>query len=428
VDPGLRRELSLASLTLDPAPQARKTLGTKVMKPAKEQLDFLVQRTVQVLPKGELLKKLELKKPLKIKLGMDPTAPDLHLGHTVVLSKMRQFQDLGHEIIFLIGDFTTKIGDPTGRSKTRPPLSDEQIRENAKTYFKQVSKVLDQEKTTIVYNSEWLSKLTFSDVVKLCGQLTLARIIEREDFKKRIDSGISVGFHELLYPIMQGYDSVALEADVELGGTDQTFNLLMGRDLQEAHGQKPQVVMTLPLLEGLDGTEKMSKSLGNYVGLSESAEVAYGKLMSISDKLMWRYFELLLEKTKNDVKSMQSEVETEKLHPMNLKKEMAFKIVEKFWSTEKAKSGQKQFESLFQNKDLSQAPVAKVSDKVESPCWIVDLLKAANSISSSSDAKRLIEAGSITLDEKTISEFKESVNWKTGSTLQVGKKKIYRLE
>jgi tyrosyl-tRNA synthetase len=428
MDPGLRRKLSLASLTLDPAPQARKTLGTKIMKSASEQLELLTQRTIQVLPKGELLKKLELKRPLKIKLGMDPTAPDLHLGHTVVLSKMRQFQDLGHEVIFLIGDFTTKIGDPTGRSKTRPPLSDEQIKQNAQTYFKQVSKVLNPDKTTIVYNSEWLSKLTFSDVVKLCGQLTLARIIEREDFKKRIDASISVGFHELLYPIMQGYDSVALEADVELGGTDQTFNLLMGRDLQESHGQKPQVVITVPLLEGLDGTEKMSKSLGNYVGLSQAAQVAYGKLMSISDKLMWRYFELILEKTEIEIKNMKSEVEAESLHPMNVKKEMAFKIVEKFWSTEEANSGQKQFEALFQNKDLSQAPVAKVSDKVESPCWIVDLLRAANSVSSSSDAKRLIEAGSITLDGKTISEFKESVNWKLGHTLQVGKKKIYRLE
>ncbi|HZW61884.1 MAG TPA: tyrosine--tRNA ligase, partial [Candidatus Babeliales bacterium] len=270
----------------------------------KSILAQLKRGTVQILPEDELLKKLSKGKPLKIKLGMDPTSTDLHLGHAVVLSKMKQFQDLGHDIIFLIGDFTARIGDPTGRSKTRPPLTEEEIAHNTKTYFDQVSKILDPKKITVRYNSEWLDALTMKEMVKLCGKVTLARLTEREDFAKRIAENQTIGFHELLYPLFQGYDSIALHADIELGGTDQTFNLLMGRFLQEHYGQEGQVIITVPLLEGLDGHAKMSKSLGNAVGIAEPADQAFGKLMSMPDALMWRYFHLLLDKDQDEISQM----------------------------------------------------------------------------------------------------------------------------
>ena len=274
----------------------------------KNGFDLIKNGTAQIIPEEELSKKLASGKKLKIKFGADPTAPDLHLGHAVVLSKMKQFQDLGHEVIFLIGDFTARIGDPSGRSKTRPPLTEEQIAEHTKTYFQQVGKVLDPKKLTIRYNSEWLDKLSCKELVQLCAKVTLSRIIERDDFEKRMKEQQPIGFHELLYPLMQGYDSVALHADVELGGTDQTFNLLMGRYLQEHYGQSPQVVITTPLLEGLDGGVKMSKSLGNAVGLNEPADQAYGKLMSISDDLMYRYAHLLLNVDQSKISEWQEYV------------------------------------------------------------------------------------------------------------------------
>ncbi len=393
----------------------------------QDQIKQLTQHTAQVLPQAELVKKLERKKPLKIKFGADPTAADLHLGHAVVLSKLRQFQDLGHEIIFLIGDFTARIGDPTGKSKTRPPLSEEQIKQNAATYLEQVVKILDKKKLKIVYNSKWLSKLSFADVLKLCGKVTLARITERDDFAKRIKSNTAIGLHELLYPIMQGYDSVELHADVELGGTDQTFNLLMGRHMQEQSGQEGQIVLTMPILEGLDGTEKMSKSLNNYVGLNEDAKQAFAKLMSISDKLMWRYYALLLLKSESEIKQMQQDVKIEKRHPMNLKKTLAFEIIERFWSKEDALEGQQNFEAIFQQKDYSQALQVKISNEISSPCWIVDLLKNTGAVKTSSEAKRLIEAGSVSINNKKVEEFHSQANWKQGSILKVGKKKIFKL-
>lgn len=389
------------------------------------QSELLAAHTAQLLPSNELQEKLKTGTPLKIKFGADPTAPDLHLGHAVVLSKLRQFQDLGHEIIFLIGDFTARIGDPTGRSKTRPPLSDADITHNAKTYFEQVGKILDTSKTTICYNSEWLSKLTFADLLSLCAKTTVARIIEREDFKKRLTDNTPIGLHELLYPLMQAYDSVVLRADVEVGGTDQTFNLLMGRFLQEQYGQRPQTILTMPLLAGLDGTLKMSKSAGNYVGLRENPADAYGKLMSISDELMWSYFELLLGTPSSQLHEMRTGIKDGSLHPMNLKKQMAFDIIAKFWSSADAGSAQHQFEALFQKGELTEAPEAKIS--LPSPCWIVDLLKAVNSVASSSEAKRLIEAGAVLLDDITIVTFEAKVDWKSGSTLRVGKKKMFKL-
>jgi tyrosyl-tRNA synthetase len=359
---------------------------------------------------------------------MDPTAPDLHLGHAVVLRKMKQFQDMGHNVIFLIGDFTARIGDPSGKSKTRPPLTEEQIQENTKTYFEQVGKILDTTKAQIRYNSEWLDKLDFTKLVSLCAKVTVARIIEREDFANRLENNKPIGFHELLYPLMQGYDSVALEADVELGGTDQTFNLLMGRFLQEQYGQKPQSVITTPLLEGLDGVEKMSKSLGNYIGLAEPADQAFGKLMSISDVLMWRYFEILLLKSDQELQQLKDDVASQKTHPMAMKKQMAHEVITTFWSKDEASKAQQQFESVFQKGDLSKAKTVALSGGTKNPIWIVELLKLLNAVQSSSEAKRLIEGGSVAFDNEQIKDFKAEISWKSGMTVKVGKHRIYVIE
>ncbi len=390
-------------------------------------LKELKEGAVQIVPEGDLLKKLSSGKKLKIKLGMDPTAPDLHLGHAVVLSKLKQFQDLGHEVIFLIGDFTGRIGDPSGRSKTRPSLSDEEIQKNMKTYFEQVGKILDADKVSVRYNSEWLSKLDMADFIKLASKVTIARLLERDDFKNRIESRQPISFHELLYPIFQGYDSVVLDADVELGGTDQTFNLLMGRFLQEQFGKEPQVVITMPLLEGLDGVKKMSKSFGNAIGLAEPAAEVFGKLMSISDTLMWRYFELLLGISSGEISQMQERVASGNLHPMSLKKDMAHRIITKFWSAKEADAARETFEALFQKKDYSKAQEVVLPSDAANPIWVVDLLKTIGAIKSSSEAKRLIESSAILIDGDPIADFKASVQWKPGMVIKVGKHRIYRI-
>jgi len=387
----------------------------------------LEQGTVQIIPKQELIDKLKEGKKLTIKFGADPTAPDLHLGHTVVLSKLKQFQDLGHDIIFLIGDFTARIGDPSGKSKTRPPLSEEQIKENTKTYFEQVSKILDPKKIKIRYNSEWLDKLISKDLIALCSKITVARLIEREDFAKRLAENQPISFHELLYPIFQAYDSVALNADVEFGGTDQTFNLLTGRFLQEQFGQEPQIVITMPLLEGLDGKQKMSKSLGNAVGLNEPADQAYGKLMSISDDLMWRYMKVLLHTPDEEISMAQERVAAGNINPMEIKKDLAHIIIEKFWSKKEADEAQKTFEALFQQRDYSKADEIKLPKTTDNPIWIVDLLKALGALTSSSEAKRLIESGAVTVDEKPVSDFKATISWKPGMIIKVGKHRIYKI-
>jgi tyrosyl-tRNA synthetase len=335
---------------------------------------------------------------------------------------------MGHEIIFLIGDYTARIGDPAGKSKTRPPLSQEEIAHNTKTYFEQVSKILDPKKVTIAYNSQWLDKLTSNDFIKLCGKVTVARIIEREDFAKRIAERQAVGMHELLYPLMQGYDSVALKADIELGGTDQTFNLLMGRYLQEQYGQEPQVIITTPLLVGLDGVHKMSKSLGNTIGITEPAEQAFGKLMSISDNLMWEYAKVLLFKDADWISQMESRVAGETLHPKAIKKQIAYEIIEKFWSKNDAEKAQNQFEALFEHKDYSKATEINLPSKTSNPCWIVDFLKALGAINTSSEAKRLIEAKAIFIDDQEIDDFKAEIAWKPGMVIKVGKHRIYRIK
>lgn len=391
-------------------------------------LKKLLAGTSQVLPAGELEKKLAKNKPLRIKLGMDPTSPDLHLGHAVVLSHLKLFQDLGHEILFLIGDFTARIGDPTGRSKTRPALSEEDIKRNTQTYFEQVSKILDPKKVTVCYNSEWLDKLSSREWIKLCAQVTLARLTEREDFANRITAHQPIGFHELLYPLLQGYDSVALRADVELGGTDQTFNLLMGRFLQEHYGQEPQVIMTVPILEGLDGVQKMSKSLGNAIGLTEPADQAYGKLMSISDDLMWSYYSLLLKLTDEEIQQLKKEVVAGTQHPMTLKKQLAHGIIARFWSAAEANTAQEAFEHLFQKKDFSHAQEIVWPEELSKNIGLIDLLKFLKAAESNSEARRLIEAGAVTIDGQKISDPKSSVNVSSDLQIKVGKHRFYKIK
>lgn len=387
----------------------------------------LTAGTQAVIPQEDLLKKLQSGKKLIIKLGADPTSSDLHLGHAVVLSKLRQFQDFGHTVIFLIGDYTARIGDPTGKSKTRPALTEEQIAQNVKTYFAQVGKILEINKLTIVYNSQWLDKLTSKEFVALCAKVTLARLIEREDFATRIAEHQPIGFHELLYPLMQGYDSVVLKADVELGGTDQTFNLLMGRYLQEHYNQEPQVIITLPLLEGLDGVAKMSKSLGNTIGLTEAADQAYGKLMSISDTLMWRYYSVLLHKTDSEIEQMQQDVAANRAHPMVLKKAMAHAIIARFWSLDQADSAQQIFEELFQKKEFTHAQQVDCSDFMEKSGSLIELLKHLGAVQGSTEARRLIEAGAVTFDGHKITDPKAQVSVRPDMIIKVGKHRIYKV-
>lgn len=393
-----------------------------------ETLELLTSGTVNIYSEDELVSAIKSGKKLKVKLGADPTAPDLHLGHTVVFSKLKQFQDLGHEVIFLIGDFTAHIGDPTGRDKTRPALTHEAIKHNLQSYFEQVGRILDPQRITIKYNSEWLGALTSADIVALLAKVTLARITERDDFEKRIKNNESIGLHELLYPVFQAYDSVVLEADVELGGTDQTFNVLMGRFLQEHYGQKGQIAITMPLLIGLDGTHKMSKSLGNAIGLNETAQNAFGKLMSISDTLMWHYYSLLLNKSAQQVEEMKKGVASDKLHPMQLKKDMAQEIVARFWSVEEAAHARNQFEALFQRRDYSQAEQVELPHDTVNPLWIVELLKKLGAVTTSSEAKRLIEAGAVHIDDTVVADFKATVAWQSGTKVRVGKHRIYNIK
>lgn len=395
------------------------------MDDIKKILEQIKQNCVSVIPQDELEKKLQSGKKLKVKLGADPTTPDLHLGHTIVLSKLKQLQDLGHEIIFLIGDFTAQIGDPTGKSKTRPPLSAEKIQENTKTYFEQVGKIIDIHNATIVYNSSWLSKLSSVDVVNLLSKITVARVIEREDFAKRIDNNVPISMHELLYPLFQGYDSVVLDADIEIGGTDQTFNMLMGRFLQTQFQKEPQVILTLPILEGINGTEKMSKSLANAISLGELAQNAFAKLMSISDDLMFHYAQLLLLFSKETISVLQERIAAGTLHPMEQKKEIAYEIVKKFWGEKEAKEAQKIFEVTVQHKEFSHAQKVTLFFEENSEIWIVELLKLVGAIKTSSEAKRLIESKAVEIDSILINDFSSKIICKSGIKLRVGKHKFY---
>ena len=382
------------------------------------QLEIILENTAQVFPKDELIKKLEKNIPLRIKLGADPTAPNLHLGHVVVLEKLRELQNLGHKIIFLIGDFTAKIGDPTGKSKTRPPLSDEEIKKNAQTYFQQIGRILDINKTEVVYNSTWIEPLNLNDWLKVCSKVTLSRLIERDDFKKRLNSQIPIGFHEMMYPLMQGYDSVYLKADIEVGGTDQTFNLIMGRHLQEQFEQEAQVVITMPLLEGLDGVNKMSKSLKNDIGLLDEPEDVFGKIMSINDSLMWNYYKILLRFSKEQIDLLKKD------HPMDVKKNLAYLILKKYWSENCANKGKSDFSNKFQNKNYE---TAKELFLEKNEYKLVDLIILADNELSKSEAKRLVNSNSISINNEKIVDENFIYKKNNGDVLKIGKIRIYKI-
>lgn len=406
---------------------------------AREQFDYLKKGTVEIIQEEELLNRLEKSiregKPLRVKAGFDPTAPDIHLGHTVLLRKMKHFQDLGHEVIFLIGDFTGLIGDPSGRSSTRKPMTREEINRNAETYRQQIFKILDPEKTIIDFNSRWLGSLTSFDIINLTAKYTVARLLERDDFALRLKSGLPICVHEILYPLMQAYDSVALKADVELGGTDQKFNLLVGRDLQREFGQEPQIVITMPLLEGLDGIEKMSKSLGNYVGITEPPQEIYGKIMSISDELMYRYYELLTDIRLEQIENWKKDAEAGKINPRDLKAKLAWLIVADFWGKEEAARAAEEFDRVFRRRELPQemteiALTFLPEEKKELSLNIVDLLVNHNLVPSRSEAKRLIRQGGVDLDGQRIDDINFMIDFSRVKehVLRLGKKRFFRLK
>ena len=378
--------------------------------------------TDEILPLEELKKKLEKNKPLRIKAGFDPTAPDLHLGHTVLINKLRQLQDLGHQIIFLIGDFTGMIGDPTGKNVTRKPLTKEQVLENAQSYQEQVFKILDKEKTQIRFNSEWMSEMSSAEMINLASKQTVARMLERDDFSKRYKSGQSISIHEFLYPLVQGHDSVVLEADVECGGTDQKFNLLMGRELQKQAGQEQQVILTTPLLEGLDGVQKMSKSLDNYIGIDDTPDDMFGKIMSISDDLMWRYLELLSFQSIETIDDWKVEVENGE-NPRNIKFRLADEIITRFHSKKAAEKAQQSFINRFAK---NQIPDEMDEFEFDSGIKIANLLKDANLVNSTSDAFRMIKQGAAKIDGKKITNKDLELSQGT-AVYQVGKRKFARI-
>ena len=396
------------------------------MSTIKEQIAELSRGTDEVLPEDGLEAKLKQDRPLIIKAGFDPTAPDLHIGHTVLINKMRQFQQLGHDVVFLIGDFTGMIGDPSGKNATRPPLSTDQIKANAETYEAQIFKILDEDKTRVEFNSTWMGDMDAAGLIKLAARHTVARMLERDDFNKRYKSGQSISIHEFLYPLVQGYDSVALKADVELGGTDQKFNLLVGRQLQQDYGQEPQIVMTTPLLEGLDGVQKMSKSLDNYIGITEAPGEMFGKIMSISDDLMWRYFEVLSFRSLDDIAGLKTSV-AGGMNPRDAKFELGVEIVARFHDDAAAEAAKQEFISRFQQGAMPDEIPEKSLDSQEGQLGLAHLLKGADLVSSTSEAFRMIKQGAVKIDGERVED--RSLQIKAGSThiYQVGKRKFARV-
>ncbi len=401
------------------------------MKSVEEQAALIERGTVDLISREELVKKLtrslETGKPLVIKAGFDPTAPDLHLGHTVLLQKLRHFQQLGHQIVFLIGDFTGLIGDPTGKSDTRPPLTREDVERNAETYKEQVFKILDPEKTRVAFNSTWLGELSSYEMIRLASRLTVARMLERDDFKKRFESNRPISIHEFLYPLIQGYDSVALEADVEIGGTDQLFNLLMGRDLQKGRNQEPQVVLTMPLLEGLDGVNKMSKSLGNYIGISESPDDIFGKILSISDELMFRYYELLSDLSMAEISRLKQDMEAGKIHPKAVKVQLARELVTRFHDVDAANAAERNFEQVFKKHELPQEIPEKEIQTDDSAVWLPRLLVQAKLVKSTSDGRRMITQNAVSVDGTKVTDINAEIPARGSALLQVGKRRICRV-
>ncbi len=399
------------------------------MTPEK-QLELLTSDAVNMVLREELLEKLKRGRPLRVKYGADPSAPDLHLGHSVPLRRLRKFQELGHRIVFIIGDFTGRIGDPSGRSKTRPMLSEEQIRANAKTYAEQVGKILDVSQCEIAYNSEWFGKMDAADLLRLTSHYTVARMLERDDFAKRLAEESPIAVLELLYPLVQGYDSVAVRADVEVGGTDQLFNLLVGRDIMRAYGLEPQVVLTWPLLVGIDGTEKMSKSLGNYVGIAESPGEMFGKLMSIPDDLLPQYLQLLLEWPAEKVREALEAVEAGQVNPRDLKDEMAREIVATYHGEDAAQEASEEFRRVFSQRELpSEMPDVEVAaeDLTNGAIWIIKLVRAAGFAPSNSEARRLVQQGGVRINDEPIKDDTASVVVKTGDVLKVGRRRFGRI-
>ena len=392
----------------------------------KEELEIIKRGSDEILIESELIEKLKKKKPLKIKAGFDPTAPDLHLGHAVLLNKLRQFQDLGHEVYFLIGDFTGMIGDPTGKNVTRPPLTQENVKKNAKTYSEQVFKILDKSKTQIVFNSKWLNDLGASGVVKLASTHTVARMLERDDFAKRYKANQPISIHEFLYPLLQGYDSVALNADIEIGGTDQKFNLLMGRELQKNSGQAPQCILTMPLLEGLDGIQKMSKSSNNYIGINEPPEIVFAKLLSLSDELMWRYIDLLSLMSSDHIRKWKKRVKDGE-NPKNIKVEFAKEIVGRLHNEQAAKEAENNFNLRAKGKVPEDIEVHSLADIDFDGMNIPQLLKKINLVSSTSEAHRLIKGGGIKINGEKVDNSNFAVLKGESFTIQVGKRKFAKI-
>ncbi|HBT97630.1 MAG TPA: tyrosine--tRNA ligase [Desulfobulbaceae bacterium] len=400
------------------------------MLSVEEQLALIGRGAVDCIARDELEKKLRRSLatgvPLKIKAGFDPTAADLHLGHTVLLQKLKHFQELGHEIYFLVGDFTAMIGDPTGKSETRKALTQEDVLKNAETYKEQVFKILDPGKTKVVFNSAWLGALTSYDMIKLASQLTVARMLEREDFKQRFESQRPISIHEFLYPLIQGYDSVAIEADVELGGTDQLFNVLMGRDLQRARGMEAQVVLTMPLLEGLDGVNKMSKSLGNYIGITEAPENIYGKVLSISDSLMFRYYELLSDLSAQEIAGLKAGIEDGSLHPKEVKKRLARELTARFHGQEAAEAAEAGFERVFQKKELPD-DMAEVSLPKGDAIWLPQLLLDAGLVGSTSEGRRMIQQGAVMVAGEKAGDVGAKITTEGEVVVKVGKRRFARV-
>ncbi|MCX7679894.1 MAG: tyrosine--tRNA ligase [Spirochaetes bacterium] len=400
----------------------------------RNNIELLTRGVEEIIPFDEFKKKIERsereQKPLIVKAGFDPTAPDIHLGHVVLLRKMKHFQDMGHTVVFLIGDFTGMIGDPSGRSVTRKPLTREQVLENAETYKRQVFKILDEKKTKVVFNSEWCAPMSFSDVLSLTAKYNVARMLERDDFNKRYKSGIPITILEFLYPLVQGYDSVVLKADVELGGTDQKFNLLVGRDLQREYGQEPQVIMTVPLLVGLDGIQKMSKSLNNYVGIDEPPREIFGKIMSISDDLMFLYYELVTDVPREEIENYRKGIRDGTVHPKDVKARLAREICAQFHGMEAAKSAEEEFNKVFVQKELPdeiQEYIIPDNEKQKGKIWIVKLLTLTKLASTSSEARRLIAGGGVCWEGMKVADDEMEISLPTEGILKVGKRKFIKI-
>jgi tyrosyl-tRNA synthetase len=396
------------------------------MSSIEEQLAMIKKGMDELIGEEALVEKLKAGKTLNIKAGFDPTAPDLHLGHTVLINKMRHFQDLGHQVTFLIGDFTGMIGDPTGKNATRPPLTEEEVKANAQTYCEQIFKILDKDKTQVRFNSEWMGGKSAVDLIRLASGYTVARMLERDDFNKRYKSGQPIAIHEFLYPLVQGYDSVALEADVELGGTDQKFNLLVGRELQKQHGQKPQAVLTTPLIEGLDGVKKMSKSLNNYIGITDESGEMFGKLMSVSDELMWRYFDLLSFRSPADIAKLHEDVDGGR-NPRDVKFELAMEIVERFHSKEAAEAAHHEFINRFKHGAMpDEIPEVELNLNGEE-IIIAALLRDAGLVSSSSDGNRMLKQGAVKLDGEKLADRTQTFSAGFNGVFQVGKRRFAKV-